>query len=172
MKPILTLLVFALALTAQTPTTVNLRNITWTTEAVSCAETIRITMGVSGNYALAADLASVNVATAPTLTLNDATGFPASGQLVIDNEAIGFTFSGGVITITNRSVAGTSRAAHAKGANVRLLQYANLPEAIVFEGAKYWQAAVSAPGACVTQAALDAAIATAQKARNAAASIQ
>lgn len=173
MKTTIILLFSALALAAQTPTTINLRAVAWTTEARDCAEAMRLTMGVSGNYSLASNILASDAAGA-TFTLADATGIPATGQLVIESEALDFSYpgSGVTLTIVKRGASITTKSKHDKGVGVRLLQYASINEALVFKGAEYWQTAVSGVGQCALLSSLDTAITAAQKAKADAGKIQ
>lgn len=63
-------------------------------------------------------------ATQTTITLNDATVVPSSGEVIIDNERITYTGkSGNQLTGCTRGANGTTGATHSNGATVRQFGY-------------------------------------------------
>lgn len=102
---------------AQTTVTVTL---TVASDATVALETARLA-GAATNYALGAAIGAADA----TLQLTSAAGVPAAGQLVVDSEAINFTYSGSgnTLALTKRGATITTAAAHAQGAVVRVLTY-------------------------------------------------
>lgn len=102
---------------AQTTVTVTL---TVASDAATAIETARLA-GASATYTLGAAIGTADA----TLQLTSAVGVPAAGQLVIDQEAINFTYSGtgNTLTLTKRGATITTAATHAQGAVARVLTY-------------------------------------------------